>query len=312
MSANQPVITSLDALAVGRAPSTAFVINYETRSPTIYDNQYPIQKLWLNTETEQLYLLENFYTSSSILYANWILIGSSSLTETLTGNTGGAVPPTANNINVVGDGVYLTTVGTPGTSTLTIEPGGGLTTLYTENTGTATPMAGNLNVLGGTGISTTGSGNTITINAGPSVATTYVENTGSATPSANVLNVVGGTGITTSGSGNTVTITSTGSDTVLNYTNVTHAMSPYTVLTTDFYISVDCSGGTVTLDFPNSPTFKQYWIVKDRTGNSSTNNIIITTSGGIVTFDGQTSLIMDSNYMALNVLANATPTYEVW
>lgn len=37
-------------------------------------------------------------------------------------------------------------------------------TTYTENTGTATPSANNLNVLGGTGISTAGSGSTITIN----------------------------------------------------------------------------------------------------------------------------------------------------
>lgn len=49
---------------------------------------------------------------------------------------------------------------------------------------------------------------------------------------------------------------------VFNYTNVTHAMSPYTVLTTDYYISVDCSAGVVSLLFPNAPTFKQIWVVK--------------------------------------------------
>lgn len=37
-------------------------------------------------------------------------------------------------------------------------------TLYTENTGTATPAANNLNVVGGTGIATSGFGDTITIN----------------------------------------------------------------------------------------------------------------------------------------------------
>ena len=37
-------------------------------------------------------------------------------------------------------------------------------TLYTENVGTAIPAANNLNVLGGTGITTSGSGNTILIN----------------------------------------------------------------------------------------------------------------------------------------------------
>src|SRR5208337_3914925 len=41
--------------------------------------------------------------------------------QTLTGNTGGAVGPTANNINLVGATLY-TTAGNPGTSTLTVEP----------------------------------------------------------------------------------------------------------------------------------------------------------------------------------------------
>jgi hypothetical protein len=45
--------------------------------------------------------------------------GAGSPVQTLTGNTGGAVPPTGNNINIVG-GIGATVVGTPGTSTLTI------------------------------------------------------------------------------------------------------------------------------------------------------------------------------------------------
>lgn len=160
-----------DTLATGRASSSPFVDIFLPRDPTVNDvtsatsiNTYAIQQKWLNTATNELWELKNFLTSNGVTTANWIKIGGSNNTETLTGNTGGAVPPTANNINVVGDGVFITTVGTPGTSTLTIEPAGGLTTLYTENTGTATPSAGNLNVLGTNGISTTGSGNTITIN----------------------------------------------------------------------------------------------------------------------------------------------------
>jgi hypothetical protein len=97
-----------------------------------------------------------------------------------------------------------------------------------------------------------------------------------------------------------------------NYTNVTNAMSPYTVLNTDYYLSVDCSGGAVTLNFPNSPAFKQMWIVKDRTGSSSANNITVTTPGGTVTFDGATILLIDTAYGAVNLIANSTPTYEVF
>lgn len=100
--------------------------------------------------------------------------------------------------------------------------------------------------------------------------------------------------------------------TALNYTNVTKAMSPYTVLSTDYYISVDCSGGAVQLTFPNSPTFKQTWIIKDRTGNAAVSNITLTTPGGVVTFDGLTTYTMNSNFQAINLLANGAITYEVY
>lgn len=139
---------------------------------------------------------------------------------------------------------------------------------------------------------------------------TFVEDSGSAAPMAGILHVVGGTGISTVGSGNTITINA--SAITSPYTNVTHAMSPYTVLITDEYISVDCSGGAVVLDFPNSPVNKQQWIVKDRTGSAATNNISITTPGGTVTIDGQTTYKIISNFGSVNLLANATPTYEVF
>ena len=45
--------------------------------------------------------------------------GGGSPVQTLTGNTGGAVPPTANNINILGSGDIIVT-GSPGTNTLTI------------------------------------------------------------------------------------------------------------------------------------------------------------------------------------------------
>jgi hypothetical protein len=61
--------------------------------------------------------------------------GGGTPVQTLTGNSGGAVPPTGNNINVIGAGGVLVT-GTPGTSTLTITSGDNLLT------GTATTTDG--------------------------------------------------------------------------------------------------------------------------------------------------------------------------
>lgn len=107
-------------------------------------------------------------------------------------------------------------------------------------------------------------------------------------------------------------VSATATPFVLNYTNVTHAMSPYTVLSTDQYLSVDSSGGVVTLNFPNAPAFKRIWVVKDRTGSASTSNITLTTPGGTDTIDGLTSYVMAGNYDSVSLLANATPNYEVW
>jgi hypothetical protein len=60
----------------------------------------------------------------------------------LTGNTGGEVPPTANNINIVGTGGVLVT-GDPGTSTLTITSGDNFLMGTATTTGAATAIISN-------------------------------------------------------------------------------------------------------------------------------------------------------------------------
>ena len=49
----------------------------------------------------------------------FVTFTGSGATETLTGNSGGAVGPSAGNINVVGDATTITIAGNPGTHTLT-------------------------------------------------------------------------------------------------------------------------------------------------------------------------------------------------
>jgi hypothetical protein len=167
---NTTIANSLYPLASGVTSSNPFVDQFETRDPTPSDVNFPIQKKWLNTATNDFWELKSFNSFSGVTTANWIKIAGSSFIESLKGNDGIVVPPTGNIINVVGDGTYITTVGNAGTSTLTIETAGGLATIYTCNTGTATPSAGNLNVLGTAGATTTGSGNTITIKTEGTVA----------------------------------------------------------------------------------------------------------------------------------------------
>lgn len=92
----------------------------------------------------------------------------------------------------------------------TISAGATVATTYTADAGSATPAANNLNVLGGTGIDTSGAGSTLTLTFDvtevATIATTYACDAGSATPAANTLTVTGGTGCATSGAGSTVTV----------------------------------------------------------------------------------------------------------
>lgn len=83
--------------------------------------------------------------------------------------------------------------------------GGGATQFVTDS-GTANEAGGVLNVLGGIGISTTGTGNTVTISGSGDVATSFPTDSGTATPSAGALTVHGGSNINTSGSLSTVTV----------------------------------------------------------------------------------------------------------
>lgn len=85
------------------------------RAPAVTDKAYPYGQIWIDLLTDDIYILSLVSSGR----ANWQLIssGSGSL-STLTGDTGGAIVPSAGNINIVGgDGVEVVGSG----STLTID-----------------------------------------------------------------------------------------------------------------------------------------------------------------------------------------------
>jgi hypothetical protein len=119
-----------------------------------------------------------------------------------------------------------------------------------------------------------------------------------------------GTGVSITNGHNTITIATTGT-TVLTVTALTHASSPYTVLSTDDFLAITGSVGTFTVKLPNAPTTGRVIIIKDTNGVAATDNIAVTTVGGSVTIDGSTTYTMATNYQSISVIFDGT-NYEVF
>lgn len=219
---------------IGTNPYTPpdFVDN--PRPPTVNDSKnFEIGTFWLDTGSSNPPSIDDLYVLLSLDggLALWVPFSfSGSNLNTLTGNSGGPVSPTANNINIVGDGTTINIVGNPGTSTLTVSTIGGVAPLLTitgNSGGPVSPTAGNINLQGSGTITVAGNPGTSTLVVTPSgtLATSFPADAGIAVPVLGALNILGGFGISTLGAGNTITITNTDAASSINQV----AMQVFTV-----------------------------------------------------------------------------------
>ncbi len=147
------LLTGLNSLAYqgvnAPTPPNSVQVN---RAPTVQDySSFNIGDNWVNTATNDVWIL----VDKAARVATWLrFVGAPGGVFTITGNTGGAVPPNAfGNINIVGDNVGIVIAGTPGSNTLTASLVGAVAESYpTDFTSPAVPVGGVLNVFGGTSL----------------------------------------------------------------------------------------------------------------------------------------------------------------
>ena len=95
------------------------------------------------------------------------------------------------------------------------------------------------------------------------------------------------------------------------YKAISFADSPYTVIPTDYYISADTSGGAIVVNFPDAPTQNTSYIIKDRTGNASTNNMTVKSLSGVTTVDLAASYLLAGNFDSIQILYHSG-NYEIF
>lgn len=130
-----PVAINAYSVATGTAPNAGmapFVANFAPSSSNVNgpNGPFKIGQLWVNSSTAASYILAALSSSNRVVTATWVITGGGSgALATLTGDTGGAVIPSAGNINILG-GALDTFVGSGSTLTLTPKAGAFPTTPF--------------------------------------------------------------------------------------------------------------------------------------------------------------------------------------
>ena len=113
----------------GATPTAPFITIQLPRDPGLTDiysqnGQYLSGQRWINTATNQEFYLDGYTSAGGTVLANWQPLSpvGTSIVETLTGTSGGAVgPDISGNINLQSSN--MTIIGTPSTHSLNFSPG---------------------------------------------------------------------------------------------------------------------------------------------------------------------------------------------
>lgn len=95
---------------------------------------------------------------------------------------------------------------------------------------------------------------------------------------------------------------------------VTSITANYTVLTTDYIVSVGIISSPITITLPASPLSGQFYIIKDRAGGANANNITIKGAVAGDTIDGisgTTGIVISQAYGTVSLYCNNVNTWSI-
>lgn len=178
----------------------------DDRPPTSNDRKnLDIGALWIDRSgNPDVWILTKFEGAVS----TWLKIGEGTGTADEFPTDSGTAIPVDGDLNIFGDGDNISTAGAG--NTVTISLSGDVADVYQTDINFAVPVAGTLEIAGGTSVTTTGAGNVVTIDIDADIATLYVADVGSAIPAFNTLGILGGANVTTNAAGAAIVITATG------------------------------------------------------------------------------------------------------
>lgn len=109
--------------------------------------------------------------------------------------------------------------------------------------------------------------------------------------------------LTSTGSSSVPTWQAVSANANLTITPVAFGDSPYTVIGTDEFLSVDSTGGAITILLPDAPTTGRVIYIKDATGTAvGASSMTVTTVSGSDFIDGSTSYSINTAYQSISVV----------
>tara|TARA_R110000868_G_scaffold121883_3_gene323334 strand:- start:2340 stop:4088 length:1749 start_codon:yes stop_codon:yes gene_type:complete len=194
--------TSNPAQAYTQGTGTSAINNlmhYDVRQPASTDVNYKVGTTWVDTANNNVFTLTSFSSLGGSMSANWALLGGGNAdVNTLSGDTGTAVP-SGGNIQLIG-GAGIVTTGAGAAITIALEGGSVGIDSFTPDAGTSpvVPTAGGLVTMAGTAnqITTTGGTNSLTFSVPATfIAPGTVTSTGLLTGSASATINTGATAL---------------------------------------------------------------------------------------------------------------------